>query len=199
VLLSHDQHADNLDTAGRSLLAGAAVTITTQAGAHRLGTGARGLAPWSSTTLQAPGRTPIEITATPCRHGPPGSHLIVGDVIGFALTWDGQEHGSLWISGDSVLYDGLREVAARLRVGTAMVHMGGVRFPVSGPLRYTMNAREAAELCELLDPRTIVPVHCEGWKHFREPLGHAARILGAGALAERVVWPEPGVPLEVAV
>ena len=43
------------------------------------------------------------------------SHPIVGDVIGFALRWDGQEHGVLWISGDTVLYDGVREVADRLR------------------------------------------------------------------------------------
>ena len=51
---------------------------------------------------------PIEVTATPCRHGPPLSRPIVGDVIGFALRWDGQEHGVLWISGDTVLYDGVR-------------------------------------------------------------------------------------------
>ena len=46
----------------------------------------------------------------------------------------------LWISGDTVLYDGVREVAERLDVDTALLHLGGVRFPVSGPLRYTMTA-----------------------------------------------------------
>jgi len=106
VLLSHDQHADNLDPAGRALLPGAGVVITTEAGARRLGGGARGLAPWASTTLQQEGRVAIEITATPCRHGPPLSRPIVGDVVGFALRWEGQEHGVLWISGDTVLYDG---------------------------------------------------------------------------------------------
>jgi hypothetical protein len=40
-----------------------------------------------------------EITATPCRHGPPLSRPLAGDVIGFGLRWDGQEHGALWISG----------------------------------------------------------------------------------------------------
>ena len=43
------------------------------------------------------------------------SRPIVGDVIGFALQWEGQEHGALWISGDTVLYDGVRQVAERLR------------------------------------------------------------------------------------
>ncbi|HEY0386802.1 MAG TPA: MBL fold metallo-hydrolase, partial [Gaiellales bacterium] len=120
------------------------------------------------TRLEAPGRPAIEVTATPCRHGPPLSHPIVGEVIGFALRWQGQEHGALWISGDTVLYAGVREVAARLDVGTALLHLGGVRFPITGPVRYTMTAREAVELCELVGPRTIIPIHYEGWKHFRE-------------------------------
>jgi hypothetical protein len=45
VLLSHDQHDDNLDSAGRGLLPGADAVITTIAGAKRLGGDARGLAP----------------------------------------------------------------------------------------------------------------------------------------------------------
>ena len=103
--------------------------------------------PWASTELSAEGKPPIEVTATPCRHGPPLSQPIVGDVVGFALGWEGQEHGVLWISGDTVLYDGVREVAERLDVGTALIHLGGVRFPVTGPLRYTMTARRGVELC----------------------------------------------------
>ena len=35
VLLSHDHHGDNLDTAGRALLPAAGVVLTTAAGAHR--------------------------------------------------------------------------------------------------------------------------------------------------------------------
>ena len=83
----------------------------------------------------------------------------------------------------------MREVAERVDVGTAVVHLGGVRFPVSGPLRYTMTAEDAVELCGLLDPRTIVPIHYEGWKHFRQGRDAAERGLhrlaarGAGALA----------------
>jgi L-ascorbate metabolism protein UlaG (beta-lactamase superfamily) len=168
VLLSHDHHEDNLDPAGRELLPAAGAVITTGSGAKRLGGNARGLSAWETTTLEAPGRPTIEITATPCRHGPPLSHPIVGDVIGFALEWEGQEDGVLWISGDTVLYDGVREVAKRLKVDTAIVHLGGVRFPVTGPLRYTMTAREAVELCGLIKPRTVIPIHYEGWKHFRE-------------------------------
>ena len=199
VLLSHDHHGDNLDPAGRALLPSAGVVVTTASGARRLGGSARGLEPWQATRLESPGRAPIEVTATPCRHGPPLSHPIVGDVVGFALRWDGQAHGALWISGDTVLYDGVRQVADRVDVGLALLHLGGVRFPVSGPLRYTMTAREAVELVGLLRPDVAIPIHYEGWKHFREGRDAIEREL-AGApqdVRRRIRWLELGVPAEL--
>jgi L-ascorbate metabolism protein UlaG (beta-lactamase superfamily) len=168
ILLSHDHHGDNLDPAGRALLPSAGVVVTTSSGARRLGGAARGLTPWQRTTLEATGRPAIEITATPCRHGPPLSHPLAGDVVGFALRWDGQEHGLLWISGDTVLYGGVREVADRLTIGTAVLHLGGVQFPVTGPVRYSMTARDGVELLRLIRPHTAIPVHYEGWKHFKQ-------------------------------
>jgi L-ascorbate metabolism protein UlaG (beta-lactamase superfamily) len=128
VLLSHDQHDDNLDPAGRALLPGAGAVITTIAGTKRLGGDARGLAPWARTRLETPERPTIDITATPCRHGPPLGHLLSGPVVGFALRWEGQCDGVLWISGDTVLYDGVREVADRLDVSVALLQLGGCAF-----------------------------------------------------------------------
>jgi L-ascorbate metabolism protein UlaG (beta-lactamase superfamily) len=199
VLLSHDHHDDNLDPAGRALLPGAGTVVTTVSGARRLGAGARGLEPWETTTLE--GEVPIEVTATPCRHGPPLSHPLVGDVIGFALRWDGQEHGVLWISGDTVLYDGVRRVADRLTVGTALLHLGGVQFPVTGPLRYTMTAHDAVELCGLLRPHTAIPIHYEGWKHFREGKAaiDAAFFQAPQPIRESLRWLAIGEPAEIDV
>ena len=172
--------------------------MTTEPGAARLGGGARGLADWGTTTLEAPGRPALEITATPCRHGPRFSHPIVGAVIGFALRWEEQEHGVLWISGDTVLFDGVRAVADRVDVDTVLLHLGGVRFPVSGPLRYTLTADDAVELCRLVDPRTILPVHYEGWKHFREGRAEVERAFAAAPdLAARVHWLTPGEPADL--
>jgi len=170
VLLTHDHHGDNLDDAGRALLPSAGIVLTTTAGARRLGGNAVGLTPWQTTTIGSGdrGRSSIAVTATPARHGPPLSRPITGDVIGFALRWPGQPHGVLWISGDTVLYDGVRQVADRLTIDTAVLHLGAVRFGITGPVRYTMTAREAVELCGLLRPRTVLPVHYEGWGHFRE-------------------------------
>ena len=66
------------------------------------------------------------------------------------------------------MYDGLRSVADRVDVDVALLHLGGVRFPVTGPLRYTMTARDAIVLCELLRPRVAIPIHYEGWGHFKQ-------------------------------
>jgi L-ascorbate metabolism protein UlaG (beta-lactamase superfamily) len=201
ILLTHDHHDDNLDAAGRTLLPSAGVVVTTVSGAKRLRGGGRGLEPWQTTRLEAPGRPPIEITATPCRHGPPLSHPLVGDVIGFALGWAGQEHGVLWISGDTVLYDGVRQVADRLQVDTAILHLGGVQFPVTGPIRYTMTAKDAVELCRLIGPRSAIPLHYEGWKHFKEGRGAIEREFERAPddIRRRIRWLPIGVAVELAV
>jgi L-ascorbate metabolism protein UlaG (beta-lactamase superfamily) len=201
VLLTHTHHADNLDDAGRALLPGAGTVLTTMAGAKQLGADTVGLEAWGTTTLEAPGKTTIEVVATPCRHGPPGSRPIVGQVIGFALTWAGQQHGSLWISGDTVLYDGVREVAERVDVGTAVLHLGRVQFRLTGPIRYTMTAHDAVELCGLLRPETVVPVHYEGWSHFTEGRARIEDELADAPLEllERVVWAPMGEPITIPV
>jgi L-ascorbate metabolism protein UlaG (beta-lactamase superfamily) len=200
VLLTHDHHDDNFDPAGRAFLPSAGAVVTTVSGSKRLGGKTRGLEPWATTMLEASGRPPIEITATPCRHGPPLSRPLAGDVIGFALSWDSQEHGVLWISGDTVLYDGVREVADRMRVDVALLHLGGVQFPVTGPVRYTLTAKDAVELCRLIRPRTVIPIHYEGWKHFKQGREEIERELARAPedIRRSIRWLPLGVEVELA-
>jgi len=201
VLLSHDHHADNLNDAGRAMLSAAGTVGTTFAGAKGLGGNARGLATWASTSLVAPDRPAIDITATPCRHGPPGSRPITGDVIGFALRWDGQRNGALWISGDTVLYDGVRQVADRIDVGTALIHLGGVQFGVTGPIRYTMTAGDGVALLGLLRPTITIPIHYEGWSHFRQQRSVIEREFAGAPVTVRdsVRWAPIGEAIDVEV
>jgi L-ascorbate metabolism protein UlaG (beta-lactamase superfamily) len=199
VLLSHDHHADNLDDAGRELLPSVPVIVTTASGATRLGGAARGLRPWETTTLAVAGRPRLVVTATPARHGPPLSRPVVGDVVGFALQEEGRDDGVLWISGDTVLFDGVRQVAERLRVDTAVLHLGRVRFGLTGPVRYSMTGREAVEVCRLTGARTVVPVHFEGWSHFSQGRDGVEHDLAAAPeeVRRRFRWLPIGVPTDV--
>jgi L-ascorbate metabolism protein UlaG (beta-lactamase superfamily) len=200
VLLTHDHHGDNLDTAGRALLPAVDTVITTVSGARRLRlTSARGLASGDTTRLDAPGKPPIEVTATPARHGPPLSGPIVGDVVGFALRRPASDRVLLWITGDSVLHRPLRETAAAMAVDIALVHMGGVRFPITGPVRYTMTGRQAVELIAVAQPRVAVPVHYEGWSHFRDGRTAVERALQTASedVRRRVRWLPIGSPQHV--
>lgn len=115
VLLSHDQHSDNLDHSGKVFLAKATRVLTTEAGAKRLGRHAEGLAPWATTELTGKDGRSLTVTATPARHGPAGIEPLSGDVIGFVLTSKDESHRPVYISGDTVYYDGVAEVARRFK------------------------------------------------------------------------------------
>ena len=88
------------------------------------------------------------------------------------------------MTGDTVLYGGLRDVASRLDIGTMLMHLGSVRFRyLTGWFRYTMDARQGAELLDLVKPSAVVPVHYEGWSHFQQ--GRARRRAGARRVTVR--------------
>jgi hypothetical protein len=137
---------------------------------------------------------------TPCRHGPPLSRPLTREVIGFALSWGSQEKGVLWISGDTVLYDGVRQVADHLQINAALLHLGGVQFPVTGPVRYTLTAKDAVELCRLIEPRIAIPIHYEGWKHFKEDRDGIEREFARAPedIRNRIQWLPLGLEVEVA-
>jgi L-ascorbate metabolism protein UlaG (beta-lactamase superfamily) len=180
ILLTHDQHADNLDISGRKLIADVPTVLTTPAAARRLGRNAVGLKPWEVAKIGS-----LEVAATPSRHGPAWAVPLVGPTTGFALT--GSE--VVWISGDTVVFPGALAVASRFTVDTAILHLGKVQFGLTGPTRFSMTGRDAVRLCDAIKPRRIVPVHYEGWSHFHEGRAEIAAAFPQGALT----WLEPGV------
>ena len=115
VLLSHDQHADNLDDSGRAFLSRVRQVFTTQVGAQRLGGNAVGLALWETAEFtSADGRAALQITATPARHGPPGIEPVTGDVVGFVVAPAGRPDEGIYITGDTVWYEGVAGGGATL-------------------------------------------------------------------------------------
>lgn len=173
VLLSHDQHIDNLDLTGRAFLSQAQHVLTTQAGAQRLGGGALGVAPWATVDLPAVDGLRVHVTATPARHGPRALEEMLGeevvrDVTGWIIEWDGQRRGAIYVSGDTIFCEELLEIPHRHQIGTALLHFGAAQFDVFGPYHLSLTATEGARFSKALGEVTIIPLHYEGWAHFTE-------------------------------
>lgn len=196
VLLSHEHHFDNLDDSGRKLLPGASAVLTTRAGAKHLGGNAIGLRPGEKHAIEADvGR--FEVTAMPARHGPHLIGLTAGPVIGFLLRHERLER-PVWISGDTRWYGGIRKaLATQGPIGTAIVNIGAARFAPTGPARFTMNAREAARAAREIDAEQVIPIHFEGWSHFKQGREAARHEFEAAGIAERVRWLGQGEPTVV--
>lgn len=200
VLLSHDQHNDNLDPAGRAYLPRVGRVLTTPEGAQRLGGNARGMAPWETVTLAGADGAGVRVTATPARHGPAEmAPTVTGSVNGWVLEWDGQRRGALYISGDTVLYDGLEEITRRYNIGTALLHFGAARVQRIGPANLTLTANEGARLAALMPQATIIPIHCEGWTHLSEGRAEIEQAFASAGIAGRLLFLPPGQPQAVEV
>jgi L-ascorbate metabolism protein UlaG (beta-lactamase superfamily) len=197
VLISHDQHADNLDVAGRAFAQRAVRTLTTTAGAERLGGTAIGLEPWASVELERPGGGTVSVTAVPAQHGPPGSEPVTGPVIGFVLRAD--DAPALYVSGDNASVDVVRAIAERLGpIEVAVLFAGGVSLPHRFDGAYlTLSADAAAQAAMALGARAIVPVHFEGWAHFTQGAAELRDAFEAAKIADRLVVPEPGTSVSI--
>ena len=194
VLLSHDQHSDNLDTSGRALLSQVPRVLTTQAGAQRLDGKAEGLAPWDSTELTKSDGTRLRITAAPARHGPAGIEPFSGDVIGFVVEADGQ--APIYITGDTVWYDGVAEVARRFAAGVVVLFAGAAE--TRGPFHLTMDTNDAVETAHAFPRATIVPIHRDGWAHFTQTGADLEKTFNALGIGARLRILEPGVATTIA-
>jgi L-ascorbate metabolism protein UlaG (beta-lactamase superfamily) len=191
VLLSHDQHADNLDISGRAFLPKAKHVFTTAAAAGRLGGNVEGLKPWQTRELMAANGEILTITAAPARHGPAGIEPLSGDVTGFVLSSRTNAFKPIYITGDTVWFDGVAEVQRRFQPGLLLLFAGAAQ--TRGKFNLTMNANDAIETAHVFSSALIVPLHNDSWAHFTESaddLEQAFRALGHGHRLRRL---EPGV------
>lgn len=198
VLLSHDQHADNLDPDGRALLGAARRVLTTTSGAARLAAthgGVEGLAPWEAHHLVSAAGHTVHVTATPARHGPEGFERLTGDVIGFVLTFDEEPGGAVYLTGDTVWYEGVQEVADRFDVSVILAFTGAAQ--TRGPVSLTMTADDAVATARAFPHATIAPVHHQGWAHFTQSQDDVIAAFAAAGLSDRLHPLELGVPVDL--
>jgi L-ascorbate metabolism protein UlaG (beta-lactamase superfamily) len=190
VLLSHDQHSDNLDHSGRDFLKQAKRVLTTEAGAKRLGGKTEGFAPWASTELKKGGQS-LTITATPARHGPAGIEPLSGDVVGFVVESSKAGSRPIYISGDTTWFDGVAEVARRFKCGVVLPFAGAAQ--TRGPFHLTMDTNDTIETARAFADAVIVPVHTDGWAHFRQNAGDLRATFDTLGFGSRLRILQPGV------
>lgn len=187
VLLSHDQHADNLDPAGRELLGRVPVVLSTPAAAERIG-GVTGLTTWQETTVG-----PVTVTALPARHGPEGAEPLSGPVTGFLLAGDGLP--TVYVAGDNAGVDVVGRIAGRVGpVDVAVLFVGAANVGRFGDEPMTLTGERAARAAALLEATVVVPVHAEGWTHFTEGVAEVGAAFEAAGLAHRLHVLTPGRP-----
>ena len=187
VLLSHDQHPDNLDAAGRDLLGTVPLVLSTATAAGRI-PGVRALPNWSDVELHG-----VRITGVPAQHGPDGSEHLVGEVTGFVLTGP----ATVYVSGDNASLEVVRAVADRFGpVDVAVLFAGGARTAVvDGYL--TLTSSDAAVAARLLGAAHVLPLHFEHWGHFTHGADTLREAFAAAGLADRLHLPTPGEVVEV--
>jgi L-ascorbate metabolism protein UlaG (beta-lactamase superfamily) len=61
-----------------------------------------------------------------------------------------------------------------------------------------MTGRDAVEMCRLLRPRVAIPIHYEGWKHFRQGREAVERELADAPedVRDAIRWLPIGVAVE---
>lgn len=165
-LVSHGHHWDNLDDAGRELLRDVAPILTTAYTARSM-EGAVGLTPGDSYTVEGD-TVSVTVTAVSAQHGVFPLSVLAGPVIGFVLEVE-PSGTTIYISGDT-LYTRqvVTEVNGHDPADLFIPHLGNASFPfLSGPIRYTMNLDDLRQFLAQLRPQFTLPVHNDGWSHFR--------------------------------
>lgn len=189
VLLSHDEHADNLDHSGRALLADVPVVLSEPGAAQRVA-GVTGLEPWASTRVGD-----ATVTAVPALHGPAGCESITGVVTGFVL--QAVDEPTVYVSGDNASVDVVAQVASRFPIDIALLFTGAGNVGAFGDTDITLNRRTAVQAARLLGQALIVPAHADGWDHFTETRESLMRAFHYAGLGDRLILLEPGVPTAV--
>ncbi len=114
--------------------------------------------------------TAVKVTSVPGKHAPRPLGYLVPPVMGSVLDFSqgGQRRLRLYITGDTLLHDGINAIAERFTdIDLCLIHLGGTR--IAGVL-LTMDARQGVEALRIVAPREAIPVHYDDYTVFKSPL-----------------------------
>lgn len=202
ILLSHEDHVDNLDETGRQLLLGRRV-ITTPDGAKNLSDypGVSSLQPWQTLKFRLAGEE-WSVTGVPCVHVPGGE--VTGFLLhkeSFGISPDGRPN-VFYFSGDTVLLeDEFKKLREQHHVVVALVNLGQAMSPnpesPTGFTQITMGGTDAVRMCEILEADLVVPMHFESWTHFTQDGKALKEVFDAGGISDKVKWLTSGSKVQI--
>ena len=202
VVLSH-MHEDHFDRVVEHRLDKTLPIVTTPHAAGVLQDkgfrAAHALDTWQSFTATK-GDVRLQITAMPGRHGPGILSAALPPVMGSMLefqTADGTTLLRLYITGDTLVHDQLREIPRRYpSIDLALLHLGGTR--VLGIL-LTMDGRQGVQALKIVRPRLAIPIHFNDYTVFKSPLRDFRAAVAAAGLQQQVRYLRHGETYTFAV
>jgi L-ascorbate metabolism protein UlaG (beta-lactamase superfamily) len=192
VMLSH-YHGDHFDHIAEEKLRKDLPVITNGYAASKLKgkgfTAPIALNTWDSMTVTK-GDASARITSLPGRHAPGVVNALLPPVMGSMLEFQATANGGttlrLYITGDTLVYDGLREIPRRYpQIDLALFHLGGTR--ILGIL-VPMDARQGVEAIKIINPREVIPIHYNDYTVFKSPLEEFKQAVEAAGFAARVKY-----------
>jgi L-ascorbate metabolism protein UlaG (beta-lactamase superfamily) len=193
IVLSH-MHGDHWDRVAENGLDRGVPVVTTPKSARALerqGFRARPLETWQRTELRS-GEERLTITAMPGRHATGFARHLLPPVMGSVIEWwpdttSNREGMRVYITGDTLFVDDLRDIPVRYpRFDAAMLHLGGTTLP--GGVMVTMDAQQGADLVELLDAGTHVPIHNDDYGVFKSPLSAFRAEVDRRGIGDRITY-----------
>lgn len=195
VVLSH-LHEDHFDrVVARSMRKSIPIVTTPQAAKVLRKKGFRSLYPLGTwdTFLFEKGKRRLRITSLPAKHGPGVVARLLPPVMGSMLEFEqetNQVRWRLYISGDTLYYEHLKEIPRRYpAIDLALLHLGGTR--IFGIL-LTMDGKQGVETLKLMGPSQALPLHFNDYTVFKSPLEDFQRAVRDAGLQERVRYLQHG-------
>ena len=136
----------------------------------------------------------ISITRTPGQHGSGVWAQHMGNVSGFVL--QGNDEPTVYWAGDTILYDGVRQVLSEIKPDVIITHSGGAEMQGSGPI--IMDAEQTVSICLENPDARVVAVHLEALDHCpitRAQLRELART--SGISDKSLLIPQDGETIEL--
>jgi L-ascorbate metabolism protein UlaG (beta-lactamase superfamily) len=133
----------------------------------------------------------IEFVRTAGRHGHGAMAERMAPVSGFVLRTPAEP--ALYIAGDTVWCDEVREVIETYEPDVIVVNAGAAQFLAGGPI--TMTAEDVAQVCDAAPEALVVAVHMEAMNHCLLTRAELGDFLAAKGLRDRVRTPADGESL----